>query len=160
MRIGQGIDVHAFGPGNHVMLCGIRIEHNRGLEAHSDGDVALHALMDAMLGALGLGDIGEHFPPADPRYAGADSGELLKHVHQLIEQKGYQLSNMDMTILCEEPKILPHRANMIKMLGQLLKVNPNKLSVKATTTEKLGFTGRREGIAASVVLLLEQITPG
>ena len=160
MRIGQGIDVHAFGEGNHVMLCGVKIPHSRGLEAHSDGDVALHALMDAMLGALGLGDIGEHFPPSDAQYAGANSAELLNHVCKLIENKGYELGNMDMTIICEEPKISPYKQTMLENLARLLKVHPHQLSVKATTTEKLGFTGRREGITTSVVLLLQAIVPG
>ena len=155
-RIGQGYDVHAFGEGDHVMLGGVRIAHERGLLAHSDGDVALHALCDAILGALALGDIGVHFPPSDARWKGADSAELLAQVMAMVRGRGHELSNADMTVICEAPKINPHVLAMRARLAEVMGVDIDRLSVKATTTEKLGFTGRGEGIAAQATVLLEK----
>lgn len=156
IRIGQGLDVHAFGPGNHVMLGGVPIPHDQGLKAHSDGDVVLHALMDAMLGALALGDIGKHFPDTDEKWAGADSTVLLAQVNWMIEQQGYRLGNADITVVCEKPKIGPHALAMREHIAGCLKTDVGNISVKATTSEKLGFTGRAEGVAVSVVVLLKQ----
>ena len=153
-RIGQGIDVHAFAPGDHVMLGGVRIAHSQGLKAHSDGDVVLHALMDAMLGALALGDIGKHFPDTDARWRGADSSDLLRQVQALVQARGYRLGNADITIICEKPKIAPHVMAMREHIASCLEVAVDAISVKATTSEKLGFTGRGEGIAVSVVVML------
>jgi len=154
MRIGSGFDVHAFGNGDHVMLGGVSIPHDKGLEAHSDGDVVLHALCDAILGALALGDIGKHFPPGDERWRGADSRDLLRHCISLIQSQGYALNNADITIVCERPKIAPHGEQMRKNIAEDCRVGGDQISVKATTTEKLGFTGRGEGIAAQAVVLL------
>jgi 2-C-methyl-D-erythritol 2,4-cyclodiphosphate synthase len=154
MRIGQGIDVHAFGDGDHVVLCGVRIPHDAGLDAHSDGDVALHALSDALLGAAALGDIGRHFPPGDKRWAGADSRELLRRVLALVTDKGWQPLNADLTIVCERPRLGPHVGAMRRNLADDLGLDIEAVSVKATTTEGLGFTGRGEGIAATAVVLL------
>lgn len=156
IRIGQGLDVHAFGPGHQVMLGGVSIPHERGLRAHSDGDVVLHALMDAMLGALALGDIGRHFPDTDDKWRGADSTVLLGQVRWMVERAGYRLGNADITIICEQPKIAPHVKAMREHIAGALKTDISSISVKATTSEKLGFTGRGEGIAVSVVVLLEQ----
>jgi 2-C-methyl-D-erythritol 2,4-cyclodiphosphate synthase len=154
MRIGHGYDVHVFGPGDHVMLGGVRIAHGRGVVAHSDGDVVIHALCDALLGALALGDIGVHFPPSDERWRNADSREFLRHCNQLIRTHGYRLGNADVTVICELPKVAPHAAAMRANLAQDLGCGIDQVSVKATTTEKLGFTGRGEGIAAQAVALL------
>lgn len=154
MRIGSGFDVHAFGEGDHVMLGGVKIPHEKGLEAHSDGDVVLHALCDAILGALALGDIGKHFPPGDERWRGADSRDLLRHCISLIQDQGYSLNNADITIICERPKITPHAEQMRKNMAEDCQVRLDQISVKATTTEKLGFTGRGEGIAAQALVLL------
>ena len=154
MRIGSGFDVHAFGDGDHVMLGGVKIPHEKGLEAHSDGDVVLHALCDAILGALALGDIGKHFPPSDERWRGVDSRDLLRHCISLIQGQGYALNNADITIVCERPKITPHGEQMRKNISEDCRVGSDQISVKATTTEKLGFTGRGEGIAAQAVVLL------
>ena len=154
MRIGSGFDVHAFGDGDHVMLGGVKIPHEKGLEAHSDGDVVLHALCDAILGALALGDIGKHFPPSDERWRGVDSRDLLRHCISLIQGQGYALNNADITIICEQPKITPHGEHMRKNIAEDCQVAIDQISVKATTTEKLGFTGRGEGIAAQAVVLL------
>lgn len=154
MRIGNGFDVHAFGDGDHVILGGVRIAHMQGLIAHSDGDVVLHALCDAMLGALALGDIGKHFPPGDERWRGANSRDLLRHCLALIQAKGYGLSNADITIICEAPKIGLYSEPMRKHIAEDCQVTIEQVSVKATTTEKLGFTGRSEGIAAQAVVLL------
>lgn len=154
LRIGQGLDVHAFEQGDFVTLAGIQIPHTHGLKAHSDGDVVLHALSDALLGALSLGDIGQHFPDTDPQYKGADSRVLLKHVYQLIQQHGYQLNNADITVACERPKLAPHNITMRQSIADVLGVDIEQISLKATTTEKLGFTGRQEGIFASAVVLL------
>ena len=156
MRIGSGFDVHAFGEGDHLMLGGVRLPFDRGVTAHSDGDVLIHALCDALLGALALGDIGQHFPPSDARWKDADSREFLRHCSLLIDQRGWQLANADITIICELPKIGPHSAAMRAILAEDMGVNIAQVSVKATTTEKLGFTGRGEGIAAHAVVLLEK----
>jgi len=154
-RIGQGIDVHAFGPGDHVVLGGVTIPHQQGLVAHSDGDVLLHALADALLGALALGDIGKHFPDTDEQYSGADSRVLLRHVVDLIHQHGYRLVNADMTLIAQVPKMAPHIVSMRENIAADCQAPEGAISVKATTSEKLGFTGRKEGIAAQAVVLLE-----
>ena len=154
VRIGQGFDVHAFGDGDHVVLGGVRIAHDRGVLAHSDGDVAIHALCDAILGALALGDIGVHFPPSDPRWKGADSSTFLRHCAELIGERGWRVGNCDVTVVCERPKIGPHAAAMRANLAADLGIDVDSVSVKATTSEKLGFTGRGEGIAAQAVCLL------
>ena len=154
MRIGQGIDIHAFGPGDHVVVGGVRIAHARGLVAHSDGDVAIHALCDAILGALALGDIGQHFPPTDARWRGADSRVFLRHCAGLMRERGFALGNADISIVCEAPKIAPHAVAMRANLAVDLGCDVGQVSVKATTSEKLGFTGRGEGIAALAVVLL------
>ena len=148
IRCGNGFDVHRFGPGNQVMICGIAIAHDQGLEGHSDADVGLHALTDAILGAIGAGDIGQHFPPGDPRWRGADSSRFLAHAAGLVAERGGRLLSLDVTIICERPKIGPHRPAMIARIAEILGLDPSRISVKATTTEGLGFTGRREGIAA------------
>lgn len=153
-RIGQGYDVHRFGAGDHVVLCGVRIPHHHGLIAHSDGDVAIHALCDALLGALALGDIGQHFPDTDATYKNADSCALLKHVCELINTSGWQLGNADITLIAQAPKILPFREPMQQKLANVMSVAPDQISIKATTTEKLGFEGREEGIAAQAIVLL------
>lgn len=157
MRIGQGIDVHAFGPGDHVVVGGVRIAHARGIVAHSDGDVAIHALCDAILGALALGDIGQHFPPSDERWRGADSRVLLRHCAGLMRERGFALGNADISIVCEAPKIAPHAAAMCANLAADLDCDIGQVSIKATTSEKLGFTGRGEGIAAFAVVLLTAV---
>ena len=154
IRIGQGYDVHAFGDGDHVMLGGVRLPHERGVVAHSDGDVALHALCDAILGALALGDIGVHFPPSDERWRGADSLALLRHCVALASERGWRLGNADVTIVCERPKVGPHAPLMRERIAGACGVGVEAISVKATTSEKLGFTGRGEGIAAQAVALL------
>jgi 2-C-methyl-D-erythritol 2,4-cyclodiphosphate synthase len=153
-RVGQGLDVHAFGPGDHVMLGGVRISHDRGLAAHSDGDAALHALCDALLGAAGLGDIGQHFPPGDPRWRGADSRGLLAEVVGMLAREGWRPVNVDLTIACEAPRVAPHVAAMREAVAPLLGVRTSAVSVKATTTEKLGFCGRGEGVAALAIALI------
>jgi len=150
-RVGQGFDVHAFGPGDHVTLCGLRIDHTAGLVGHSDADVGLHALTDAILGALGAGDIGSHFPPDDPQWQGADSGVFLKHARDLVTAHGGRILHLDLTLICERPKVGPHRTAMTARVAELLDLAPDRVSIKATTTEKLGFTGRGEGIAAQAV---------
>ena len=154
MRIGSGFDVHAFGDGDHVILGGVRIPFERGLVAHSDGDVVIHALCDALLGALALGDIGDHFPPGDARWKNADSRQFLRHCALLLDQHGWVLGNADLTIICERPKIGPHATAMREILAKELGVGVAQISIKATTTETLGFTGRGEGIAAQAVVLL------
>lgn len=156
MRIGSGFDVHAFTDGDHVVIGGVRIAHSRALLAHSDGDVLIHALCDALLGALALGDIGVHFPPSDQRWKGADSTELLAQVMAMVRGRGHELGNADMTVICEAPKINPHVPAMRARLAEVMGVDIDRLSVKATTTEKLGFTGRGEGIAAQATVLLEK----
>ena len=154
IRIGQGMDVHAFEAGDFVTLAGIQIPHTQGLKAHSDGDVILHALCDALLGALALGDIGQHFPDTDPAFKGADSRVLLKHVYQLILDRGYYLNNADITVACERPKLAPHNLAMRQSIANVLDVDVTQISIKATTTEKLGFTGRQEGILATATVLI------
>ena len=154
IRIGHGFDVHAFGEGGHVMLGGVRVPHDRGVLAHSDGDVVLHALCDAMLGALALGDIGRHFPPSDPKWKGADSRAFLRHCNALIAALGWQVGNADLTVICERPKVGPHADAMRGCVATDLGIPLDRISIKATTTEKLGFTGRAEGIAAQAVVLL------
>lgn len=158
MRIGKGFDVHAFGSGSAVTLCGIAIPHEASLAGHSDADVAWHALTDAILGALALGDIGDHFPPSDPKWKGADSAVFLRAAIDLAKDKGYVLNNCDLTIICEAPKVKPHREAMRQRTAEVTGVAINCISVKATTTEKLGFTGRREGIAAEAIALLNPLT--
>lgn len=157
MRIGQGYDVHAFGDGDHVVIGGVRIAHARGIVAHSDGDVAIHALCDAILGALALGDIGKHFPPSDERWRGADSRIFLRHCHDVMRERGWKIGNADITIVCERPKIGPHAEAMRSNLASDLQCDASQISVKATTSERLGFTGREEGIAAHAVVLLVPI---
>jgi len=154
IRIGQGFDVHAFGYGDHVMLGGVRVPHDRGVLAHSDGDVVIHALCDAMLGALALGDIGRHFPPGDAQWRDADSRAFLRHCRELIGAHGWSLGNADITVICERPKVGPHATTMRTRLAEDLGVPPDSVSVKATTSEALGFTGRGEGIAAMAACLL------
>ncbi len=153
-RVGQGFDVHAFGPGDHVTLCGVRIDHDAGLVGHSDADVGLHALTDAILGALGAGDIGSHFPPSDPQWKGADSGKFIRHARDLVAARGGRILHLDVTLICERPKVGPHRAAMVARVAELLDLPGERVSVKATTTEKLGFTGRGEGIAAQAAATL------
>jgi len=154
IRIGQGYDVHAFGDGDHVVLGGVRVAHHCGVVAHSDGDVVIHALCDAILGALALGDIGRHFPPSDPKWKGADSRAFLRHCKALADERGWRLGNADITVICEQPKVGPHAHAMRELLAADLGVAVDALSVKATTSEKLGFTGRGEGIAAMAVCLM------
>lgn len=154
MRIGHGYDVHAFGAGDHLVLGGVRLSHERGLMAHSDGDVVVHALCDALLGAIGEGDIGRHFPDTDPRWRGADSRELLRSVMHMVVGAGYTVANVDLTILAEAPRLAPHMAAMRANLAADLQIGRSQINIKATTTEKLGFTGRQEGIAAHAVALL------
>lgn len=154
IRIGQGFDVHAFGDGDHVVLGGVRIAHDRGVVAHSDGDVVIHALCDAMLGALALGDIGQHFPPSDPQWKGADSRAFLRRCNELIGERGWRVGNADITVVCERPKVGPHSPAMRTQLAADLGLEADSISIKATTSEKLGFTGRGEGIAAQAVVLL------
>ena len=153
-RIGQGFDVHAFSDGDHVVLGGVRIAHDHGVLAHSDGDVVIHALCDAMLGALALGDIGVHFPPSDPRWKDADSRVFLRHCDALLRERGWRVGNCDVTVVCERPKVGPHAAAMRANLAADLGIDADAVSVKATTSEKLGFTGRGEGIAAQAACLL------
>ena len=157
IRIGHGYDVHAFEPGDHVMLGGVKIPHHRQFTAHSDGDVLLHAVCDALLGALALGDIGSHFPDTDPAYKGANSRDLLKQVYKLITQQGYVVTNMDTTIIAQQPKMSPHISQMRSNLADDLELDISQVNVKATTTEKLGFAGREEGIAVHAVCLLQKM---
>ena len=150
-RIGQGFDAHRFGPGDAVMLCGVKIAHDHGLVGHSDADVGLHALTDALLGAAGAGDIGDHFPPTDPKWKGADSGVFLRHAAELVAAGGGAIVNVDVTLICERPKVKPHREAMRARIADLLGLPVERVSVKATTTEQMGFTGRQEGLAAQAV---------
>jgi len=150
-RVGQGFDVHAFGDGDGVMLCGFNVPHTHGMVGHSDADVALHAATDAILGAIGAGDIGQHFPPSDPKWRGAASHQFLRHAYDLLTARGGSLVHLDFTIICERPKVGPHRAAMVASVAKILGVAEDRISVKATTTEGLGFTGRQEGIAAQAV---------
>ena len=157
LRIGQGYDVHRLVEDRDLWIGGIKIPHTHGLLGHSDADVAIHALCDALLGALALGDIGKHFPDSDPRYKGIDSKLLLGHVMALIRDNGYELTNCDITICAEAPKFRPYIDKMRETLAQVMKTKPENVSVKATTTEKLGFTGRQEGISAMAVCLLHKM---
>lgn len=156
IRIGQGFDVHRFGEGDHVMLGGVRVLHSRGVVAHSDGDVVLHALCDALLGALALGDIGQMFPDTDPQWRGADSRDLLARVVARIDEQGWQPGNVDITVMAQAPRLAPHVQAMRDVIAGILGLTADRVSVKATTTERLGFTGRGEGIAASAVALLRK----
>ena len=156
IRVGQGYDVHRFNEGDHIMLGGVKIAYEQGLEAHSDGDVVLHALCDALLGAAALGDIGKHFPDTDPEFKGADSRVLLRHVYHIVQDKGYQLVNADMTIIAQAPKMAPYIAAMCRNIAGDLNVDVDCINVKATTTEKLGFEGRKEGIAVQAIVLIEK----
>ena len=156
IRIGQGYDVHRFADEGDVILGGVKIDYEKGLEAHSDGDVVLHALSDALLGAAALGDIGKHFPDTDPEFKGADSRVLLRHVYGIVQQKGYKLVNADITIIAQAPKMAPHIVAMCTNIAEDLQVEIDCINVKATTTEKLGFEGRKEGIAVQAVVLVEK----
>ena len=148
IRLGNGYDVHRFGTGDHVVLCGVTLPHDRALQGHSDADVGMHAITDAIYGALAQGDIGRHFPPSDPQWKGADSRIFLRHAVDLARQSGFAISNVDCTLICERPKIGPHADAMQATLAKIMGVDPGRISVKATTSERLGFTGREEGIAA------------
>lgn len=156
IRVGTGFDVHGFEPGDAVILCGVRIPHTKKLEGHSDADAGWHALTDAILGALALGDIGDHFPPSDPQWKGAASIKFLQHAVKLAHDRGFHVANADLTILAERPKIAPHREAMRIATAEAMNVSPDVVSVKATTTEKLGFVGREEGIAAQATVLLSR----
>jgi len=147
IRLGNGFDVHAFGPGDHVVLCGVAVPHTHGLVGHSDADVAMHTVTDAIYGALARGDIGQHFPPSDPQWKGAASQMFLEHAVGLSKELGFEISNVDCTIICELPKIGPHASAMRQRMADIMGLNAGQISVKATTSEKLGFTGRGEGIA-------------
>lgn len=151
VRVASGFDVHRFTSGDHVTLCNLAIPHDAGLEGHSDADVALHALTDALLGCIAAGDIGRHFPPTDPRWKGADSAIFLAHAGALVEALGGEIVHLDVTVICERPKIGPHRAAMVTRTAEILGIDEQRVSIKATTTEGLGFTGRREGIAAQAM---------
>ncbi|MFT4077647.1 MAG: bifunctional 2-C-methyl-D-erythritol 4-phosphate cytidylyltransferase/2-C-methyl-D-erythritol 2,4-cyclodiphosphate synthase [Asticcacaulis sp.] len=155
IRIGQGFDAHRWGEGQSVWLCGIEIVHDQTLIGHSDADAGLHALTDALLGAAGLGDIGDHFPPTDPQWKGASSDQFLKHAADLIRQKGGEIVNVDVTLICERPKIKPHREAMRQRIAEIIAVTVDRVSVKATTTEQMGFTGRGEGLAAQAIASIE-----
>jgi len=155
LRVGQGFDVHALVEGRRLVIGGVEIAHDRGLAGHSDADVLLHAICDALLGAAGLGDIGRHFPDSDPRYAGIDSRELLRHVAGLIAGRGLAVANVDATIVAEAPRMAPHIPRMVAHIAADLAIDAGCVNVKATTTERLGFAGRGEGIAALAVCLLE-----
>ena len=154
IRIGTGFDVHRFGPGDHVVLCGVAVPHDRTLQGHSDADVGMHALTDAIYGALAEGDIGRHFPPSDPQWKGAESHIFLRHAVDLAAQRGFRVNNVDVTLICELPKIGPHAKAMQAALADIMGVDPGRVSVKATTSERLGFTGRGEGIASQAVVTL------
>ena len=159
MRIGHGYDVHRLVPGRDLILGGVKLDWPLGLDGHSDADVLLHAVMDALLGAAGLGDIGRHFPDSDPAYRGADSRKLLARVRDLIREAGFRVGNLDVTLIAQAPKIAPHIAQMERNLAETLGVDAGRINVKATTEERLGFTGRGEGIACHAVCLLEDL-PG
>ena len=154
IRTGNGFDVHAFGPGDHVMLCGVAIPHERGLMGHSDADVGLHTVTDAIYGALAAGDIGTHFPPSDPQWKGAESHIFLTHAVDMAAAQGFSITHADLTLICERPKIGPHAGALRARLAELLRIEMDRVSVKATTTERLGFTGREEGIAAMATITL------
>lgn len=154
MRIGQGYDVHAFCDGRDLFLCGEKIEYEKGLLGHSDADVALHALCDALLGAAALGDIGKHFPDSDPKYKGISSILLLKEVCRLVRKRGFEIENVDVTIIAQKPKLAPYIGNMCKNVAEAMEISVDRVNVKATTTEKLGFEGRGEGISSMAIALL------
>lgn len=156
IRVGQGFDVHRLVQGEELWLCGVHIPHDKGLSGHSDADVALHAIVDALLGAIGDGDIGTHFPPSDPQWKGAPSPLFVEHAVKLVDQAGYRICNLDLTLICEEPKVGPHRDSMRAKLAELLCVDIGQVSLKATTTERLGFAGRGEGIAAQAIVSLQR----
>ena len=156
IRVGMGYDVHRFKDGGDVILGGVKIPYEQGLEAHSDGDVVLHALCDALLGAAALGDIGKHFPDTVPEFKGADSRVLLRYVYQIVQEKGYLLVNADITIIAQAPKMAPYIVAMCRNIAEDLLVDVDCINVKATTTEKLGFEGRKEGIAVQAVVLIEK----
>jgi 2-C-methyl-D-erythritol 4-phosphate cytidylyltransferase/2-C-methyl-D-erythritol 2,4-cyclodiphosphate synthase len=156
IRVGQGFDVHRLVQDEELWLCGVHIPHDKGLSGHSDADVALHAIVDALLGAIGDGDIGTHFPPSDPQWKGAPSPLFVGHAVKLVDRAGYRICNLDLTLICEEPKVGPHRDNMRAKLAELLCVDIGQVSIKATTTERLGFTGRGEGIAAQAIVSLQR----
>ena len=155
MRIGSGVDVHAFGTGDHVMLGGVRVPHEQGVIAHSDGDVLLHALCDALLGAIGAGDIGQHFPDSDPAWRGAPSATFVTAVLAKVKASGYRVVNADLTLLAEAPRLGVHREAIRSRIAALLEIDVAAVNVKATTTERLGFLGRREGLAAQAVVLID-----
>ncbi len=157
VRIGQGYDVHAFGAGNHVTLGGEKIPYSAGVQAHSDGDVLLHALCDALLGAMGLGDIGMHFPDTDPQWRGADSRVFLRHVAQLLSMRRYAVVNVDVTVLAEAPRLGSYRQQMCANIATDLNIGIDQVNIKATTTERLGFIGRGEGLACQAIVLIESI---
>ncbi|VAW34472.1 2-C-methyl-D-erythritol 2,4-cyclodiphosphate synthase [hydrothermal vent metagenome] len=157
LRIGTGYDVHAFCPGSELMLAGIAIPFNKAFDAHSDGDVLIHAICDALLGALALGDIGQHFPPSDNKWKNCDSSVFLEHVMRLITAQGFHVNNIDNTIICEQPKMQPHILTMRQSLANIMGLTLNQVSIKATTTEKLGFCGREKGIAVQSTCLLTKI---
>lgn len=148
IRLGNGFDVHRFEPGDHVVLCGVKVPHDARLSGHSDADVGMHAITDALYGALAQGDIGRHFPPSDPQWKGADSVIFLRHAVSLATEAGFNISNIDCTLICETPKIGPHGDAMQTRLAEIISIDASRISVKATTSERLGFTGRKEGIAA------------
>ena len=156
IRVGMGYDVHRFKDGGDVILGGVKIDYEQGLEAHSDGDVVLHALCDALLGAAALGDIGKHFPDTDPEFKGADSRVLLRHVYRIVKDKGYVLVNADITIIAQAPKMAPYIVAMCVNIAADLNIDVDFINVKATTTEKLGFEGRKEGIAVQAIVLIEK----
>ena len=157
MRIGHGFDVHALVRGRPCIIGGVNVPYAKGLDGHSDADVLLHAICDALLGAAALGDIGQHFPPTDARFKGIDSRQLLRHVVALLHERGYKVVNIDSTVICELPKLSPHTAQMRALIAADCQVSLDAINVKATTTEKLGFTGRGEGIAAEAVCLITQV---
>ncbi len=157
IRIGHGFDVHKFGADRPLILCGVEVPYETGLIAHSDGDVVLHAISDAILGAMALGDIGKHFPDTDAAYEGADSRVLLRHCFKLARERGFAIGNLDVTIIAQAPKMLPHIEAMRAVLADDLQTELDNINVKATTTEKLGFTGRKEGIAVEAVVLMENV---
>jgi 2-C-methyl-D-erythritol 2,4-cyclodiphosphate synthase len=159
MRVGTGFDAHAFGPGDSLMLGGVRVAHTRGVTAHSDGDVLLHALCDALLGAAGLGDIGEHFPDTDPQWQGADSSRFVVSVMEMLKRRGFSVLNADVTLLAQAPRIAPHRREIRYAIATLLGIAEGRVNIKATTTEHMGFIGRSEGLAAIVTVLLDDGSP-
>lgn len=156
-RIGQGYDVHRLEAGEELWLCGVLVPHDKGLSGHSDADVALHAITDAVLGAIGAGDIGTHFPPSDPQWRGARSARFLEHAVLLAREAGYGIANLDLTLICEAPKIGPHRPAMRAEVARIMGLGEDAISIKATTTERLGFTGRGEGIAAQATVLIHKL---